>query len=87
MRRGTRHVARGTETGQRPRPGSRARPLGREVLAGFSHSTRPGDVTVLQVPFDCQVDDLMVAIALVAEQYRCASESEAWAEVDGERWR
>ncbi|WP_334001457.1 phage integrase family protein [Burkholderia gladioli] len=67
--------------------------IAREVLAGFSPSPRPGDGTVLQVPFesedefDRQVDDLMVAIALIAEQHRCTSNSEAWAEVDGERWR
>ncbi|WP_186087658.1 phage integrase family protein [Burkholderia gladioli] len=67
--------------------------IAREVLAGFSPSRERGDVTVLQVPFaaedefDRQVDDLMVAIALIAEQHRCTSDSEAWAEVDGERWR
>ncbi|WP_223996310.1 tyrosine-type recombinase/integrase, partial [Burkholderia gladioli] len=67
--------------------------IAREVLAGFSPSTRPGDVAVLLVPFesedefDRQVDDLMVAIALIAEQHRCTSDSEAWAEVDGECWR
>ncbi|WP_431018414.1 hypothetical protein [Burkholderia gladioli] len=67
--------------------------IAREVLAGFSPSARPGDVAVLQVPFesedefDRQVDDLMVAIALITEQHRCTSDSEAWAEVDGERWR
>ncbi|WP_261529513.1 hypothetical protein [Burkholderia multivorans] len=50
-------------------------------------------MTVLQVPFenddtfDRRVDDLLVAIALTAEQHRCTSESEAWAEVAGERWR
>lgn len=67
--------------------------IAREVLAGFLPSARQGDVTVLQVPFesedefDRQVDDLMVAIALIAEQHRCTSDCEAWAEVDGERWR
>ncbi|WP_338510329.1 hypothetical protein [Burkholderia gladioli] len=60
----------------------------REVLVGFSPSPRQGDVTVLQVPFksedefDRQVDDLMVAIALIAELHRCSSCSAAWAEVD-----
>ncbi|MFA8329235.1 hypothetical protein [Burkholderia ubonensis] len=50
-------------------------------------------VTVLQVPFenedafDRRVDDLLVAIALTAEQHRCTSETEAWAVVAGERWR
>ncbi|PRE10787.1 integrase [Burkholderia gladioli] len=67
--------------------------IAREVLAGLSPSPRQGDVTVLQMPFesedefDRQVDDLMVAIALIAEQPRCTSDSGAWAEVDGERWR
>nr|WP_186183709.1 phage integrase family protein [Burkholderia gladioli] len=66
--------------------------IAREVLAGFSPLARQGDVTVLQVPFesedefDRQVDDLMVAIALIAEQHRCTSDSEAWGEIDGERW-
>ncbi|WP_244122970.1 hypothetical protein [Burkholderia gladioli] len=67
--------------------------IAREVLTGLSPSPRQGDVTVLQVPFesedefDRQVGDLMVAIALIAEQPRCTSDSGAWAEVDGERWR
>ncbi|WP_186020609.1 phage integrase family protein [Burkholderia gladioli] len=65
----------------------------REVLAGIAHTPIQGDVTVLRVPFeteddfDRRVDDLMVAIALTAEQHRCTSESSAWAEVAGERWR
>jgi hypothetical protein len=48
---------------------------------------------VLRVPFeteddfDRRVDDVMVAIALTAEQHRCTSESSSWAEVAGERWR
>lgn len=28
----------------------------------------------------------MVTIALIAEQQRCVSESEAWADVEGSRW-
>ncbi|CAG9243164.1 Integrase [Burkholderia diffusa] len=65
----------------------------REVLAGLARTPTRDGVTVLQVPFDTddafdrRVDDLLVAIALTAEQHRCRSESEAWAEVDGERWR
>ena len=65
----------------------------REVLAGVARTTTRDGVTVLQVPFenddgfDRRVDDLLVAIALTAEQHRCASESDAWAEVAGERWR
>lgn len=64
----------------------------REVLAGIARTpTRDGE-TVLQVPFenddafDRRVDDLLVAIALTAEQHRCASESDAWAVVAGKRW-
>ncbi len=65
----------------------------REVLAGIGHPPIQGDVTVLRVPFeteddfDRRVDDVMVAIALTAEQHRCTSESSSWAEVAGERWR
>ncbi|KGC70090.1 integrase family domain protein [Burkholderia pseudomallei] len=65
----------------------------REVLAGVARTPTRDGVTVLQVPldhddaFDRRVDDLLVAIALTAEQHRCTSESEAWAEVAGERWR
>ena len=64
----------------------------REVLAGIARTPTRDSVTVLQVPFDTddgfdrRVDDLLVAIALTAEQHRCTSESEAWAEVAGERW-
>ncbi|KVN19065.1 MULTISPECIES: phage integrase family protein [unclassified Burkholderia] len=64
----------------------------REVLAGVVRTPTRDGVTVLQVPFengdafDRRVDDLLVAIALTAEQHRCTSESEAWAEVAGERW-
>ncbi len=65
----------------------------REVLAGIARTPTRDGVTVLQVPFenddafDRRVDDLLVAIALTAEQHRCASESEAWAEVAGQTWR
>ncbi|KUZ97529.1 integrase [Burkholderia ubonensis] len=65
----------------------------REVLAGIARTPTSDGVTVLQVPFenddafDRRVDDLLVAIALTAEQHRCTSESEAWAEIGGERWR
>ncbi|WP_268838532.1 phage integrase family protein [Burkholderia sp. WTPI3] len=65
----------------------------REVLAGVARTPTRDGVTVLQVPFenddafDRRVDDLLVAIALTAEQHRCMSESDAWAEVAGERWR
>nr|WP_249192495.1 phage integrase family protein [Burkholderia cenocepacia] len=65
----------------------------REVLAGVTRTPTRDGVTVLQVPFDDddafdrRVDDLLVAIALTAEQHRCTSECEAWAEVAGERWR
>nr|WP_279609128.1 phage integrase family protein [Burkholderia gladioli] len=65
----------------------------REVLAGIVHTPIKGGVTVLRVPFeteddfDRRVDDVMVAIALTAEQHRCTSESSAWAEVGEERWR
>nr|WP_302182822.1 site-specific integrase [Burkholderia multivorans] len=64
----------------------------REVLAGFGRTPIRDGVTVLQVPFDNEdafdrrVNDLLVEIAMTAEQHRCASESEAWAEVAGERW-
>ncbi|KUZ80185.1 hypothetical protein WI37_08405 [Burkholderia ubonensis] len=64
----------------------------REVLAGVVRTPTRDGVIVLQVPFgnddafDRRVDDLLVAIALTAEQHRCTSESEAWAEVAGERW-
>lgn len=63
----------------------------REVLAGVVRTpTRDGG---LCVPFDNddavdrRIDDLPVAIALAAEQHRCTSATEAWAEVAGERWR
>ncbi|MBN3506417.1 phage integrase family protein [Burkholderia cenocepacia] len=65
----------------------------REVLAGVARTPTRDGVTVLQVPFDDddafdrRVDDLLVAIALTAEQHRCTSECEAWAEIAGERWR
>ncbi len=65
----------------------------REVLAGIVHTSIQGDVTVLRVPFemgedfDRRVDDVMVAIALTAEQHRGTSESEAWAQIDGQRGR
>ncbi|WP_396334107.1 phage integrase family protein [Burkholderia anthina] len=65
----------------------------REVLAGVARTPTRDGVTVLQLPFDGddafdrRVDDLLVAVALAAEQHRCTSESEAWAEVAGERWR
>jgi hypothetical protein len=65
----------------------------REVLAGVARTPTRDGVTVVQVPFenedafDRRVDDLLVAIALAAEQHRCTSESAAWAEVAGERWR
>ncbi|WP_342613495.1 site-specific integrase [Burkholderia ambifaria] len=65
----------------------------REVLAGVARTPTRDGVTVVQVPFenedafDRRVDDLLVAIALTAEQHRCTSESAAWAEVAGERWR
>ncbi|KWN65893.1 phage integrase family protein [Burkholderia stagnalis] len=64
----------------------------REVLADVARTPTRDGLTVLQVPFDTddafdrRVDDLLVAIALTAEQHRCTSESEAWAEVAGERW-
>ncbi|WP_241020217.1 hypothetical protein [Burkholderia sp. Ac-20345] len=60
--------------------------LGREVLAGVARTPTRDGVTVLQVPFENddaigrRVDDVLVAIALTAEQHRCVSESEAWAE-------
>nr|WP_309288716.1 tyrosine-type recombinase/integrase [Burkholderia sp.] len=65
----------------------------REVLAGVARTPTRDGVTVLQVPFenddafDRRVDDLLVAIALTAEQHRCASESDAWADIAGERRR
>lgn len=65
----------------------------REVLAGIARTPTRDGVTVLQLPFDTddafdrRVDDLLVAIALTAEQHRCTSESDAWAEVAGEQWR
>ncbi|MBR8186577.1 integrase [Burkholderia ambifaria] len=64
----------------------------REVLAGVVRTPTRDGVTVLQVPFDNddafdrRIDDLLVAIALTAEQHRCTSECEAWAVVAGERW-
>ncbi len=64
----------------------------REVLAGFVRTPTHQHTTALQVPFDGTdvldrtVDDLMVAIALIAEQQRCVSESEACADVNGARW-
>ncbi|KWK68822.1 phage integrase family protein [Burkholderia ubonensis] len=80
------------------RPGGRGRArvlerVEREVLAGLARTPTRDGVTVLQVPFDSddafdrRVDDLLVAIALTAERHRCTSESDAWAEVAGERWR
>ncbi|CAM2163103.1 Integrase family protein [Burkholderia cepacia] len=65
----------------------------REVLAGIARTPTRDGKTVLQVPFenedafDRRVDDLLVEIAKTAEQHRCTSESEASAEVAGERWR
>ncbi|XHO77672.1 Tyrosine recombinase XerC (plasmid) [Burkholderia gladioli] len=64
-----------------------------QAAADTPHTSIQGDVTVLRVPFetgedfDRRVDDVMVAIALTAEQHRCTSESEAWAQIDGERGR
>jgi hypothetical protein len=58
-----------------------------------SHAPTGDGFTVRQVPFenddaiDRRVDDLLVAIALIAEQHRCTSESDAWAEVAGQTWR
>ena len=80
------------------RPGGRGRVrvlerVEREVLAGLARTSTRDGVTVLQVPFenedafDRRVDDLLVAIALTAERHRCTSQSDAWAEVAGERWR
>lgn len=68
----------------------RARVLEREMLAGVARAPTRDSVTVLQVvfdddAFDRRVDDLLVAIALTAEQHRCTSESEARAEVAGTR--
>jgi hypothetical protein len=63
-----------------------------EVLGGFVRTPTREYATALQVPFDGTdaldrtVDDLMVAIALIAEQQRCVSESEASADVNGARW-
>ncbi|WP_367190321.1 hypothetical protein [Burkholderia sp. Ed8] len=63
----------------------------REVLADVARTSTRDGVTVLHVPFenadafDRRVDDLLVAIALTAEQHRCVSESEAWADVASER--
>ncbi|WP_240674637.1 tyrosine-type recombinase/integrase [Burkholderia stabilis] len=64
----------------------------RELLAGIARTPTRDGLTVLQVPFDNEnafdrrVDDLLVAIALTAEQHRCTSTSEAWAVAAGERW-
>ncbi|MGY6240219.1 hypothetical protein ACW910_22310 (plasmid) [Burkholderia ambifaria] len=62
----------------------------REMLAGVARAPTRDSVTVLQVvfdddAFDRRVDDLLVAIALTAEQHRCTSESEVRAEVAGTR--
>ncbi|WP_254223024.1 phage integrase family protein [Burkholderia multivorans] len=65
----------------------------REVLARFARTPTRDGATVLQVPFDDEdafdrrVDDLLVAIALTAEQHRCTSESDAWATIAGKTWR
>ncbi|WP_404842935.1 tyrosine-type recombinase/integrase [Burkholderia vietnamiensis] len=78
------------------RAGGRGRVLERverEVLAGVARTPTRDGVTVLHLPFenedafDRRVDDLLVAIALTAGQHRCTSESAAWVEVAGERWR
>ncbi|OJA84518.1 hypothetical protein BGV49_21605 [Burkholderia ubonensis] len=80
---------------KRPGGHGRARVLERverEVFADLARTPTRDGVTVLQVPFDSddafdrRVDDLLVAIALTAEQHRCTSESDAWAEVAGQRW-
>lgn len=63
------------------------------MRAGVARTPIRDAVTVPQVSFenedafDQRVDDLLVAIALIAEQHHCASESEACAVVAGERWR
>ncbi|WP_186123098.1 phage integrase family protein [Burkholderia gladioli] len=65
----------------------------REVFARYRRSPMRGDRIVLEVPcesesaFDREMDDLMVSIALIAEQHRCVSTSEAIAQLAGERWR
>ncbi|WP_186043876.1 phage integrase family protein [Burkholderia gladioli] len=65
----------------------------REVFARYRRSPLCGDRIVLEVPcesesaFDREMDDLMVSIALIAEQHRCVSTSEAIAHFAGERWR
>lgn len=65
----------------------------REVFARYRRSPLCGDRIVLEVPcesefaFDREMDDLMVSIALIAEQHRCVSTSEVIAHFAGERWR
>lgn len=65
----------------------------RELLARYLRTPRRDGQTALQVEFvsadlfDREVDDLVAAIALVAERHDCVSESEARAVVDGETWR
>ncbi|MBW5286793.1 tyrosine-type recombinase/integrase [Burkholderia gladioli] len=65
----------------------------REVFARYRRSPMRGDRIVLEVPcesesaFDREMDDLMVSIALIAEQHRCVSTSEAIAQLAGERRR
>ncbi|WP_279608274.1 phage integrase family protein [Burkholderia gladioli] len=67
--------------------------LNRLDAAGYRRSPLCGDRIVLEVPcesesaFDREMDDLMVSIALIAEQHRCVSTSEAIAHFAGERWR
>ncbi|AJK46221.1 hypothetical protein [Burkholderia plantarii] len=54
--------------------------------------TRNGH-TALQVEFasadlfDREIDDLVAALALMADRHECVSESEARAVVDGQPWR
>ncbi len=65
----------------------------REILARYARSPLRDDQVVLQLPFeseatfDREVDDMMVEIALSADQHRCVSTSEAVARIDGETWR
>ncbi|WP_244115980.1 hypothetical protein [Burkholderia gladioli] len=64
----------------------------RDLLARYRRTPTRDDQTALQVAFastdlfDREIDDLLAAVALEAERQNCASDSEARAWVDGEKW-
>ncbi|WP_269768185.1 tyrosine-type recombinase/integrase [Burkholderia ubonensis] len=78
-----------TEASGRAWPGARTRARGagrRRAHADPRRSDRAAGAVRHRRRVRRRVDDLPVAIALTAEQHRCTSESDARAEVTGQRW-